>query len=141
MTAPQPSPFSPAVHPEKRRVPASRTLPPEKVRSVAFVVRLRPSERDDLAVLADNHGMALSNFVRHRLLEWSLPRPQRTADEARMYATLSQLSVAMRNAVGNLNGLARAYHSGFPIEADELGRALAEVRAEVETLRRALAGG
>jgi hypothetical protein len=108
---------------------------------VAFVVRLRPSERDDLAVLADNHGMALSNFVRHRLLEWSLPRPQQTPDEARMYATLSQLSVTMRNAVGNLNGLARAYHSGFPVEADELGHILAEVRAEVETLRRALAGG
>ena len=141
MDAPQPAPSSPAVHPEKRRVPPSRRLPAEKVRSVAFVVRLRASERDDLTALADSHGMALSNFVRYRLLEWSLPRPTRTADEARMYAVLSQLSVSMRNAVGNLNGLARAYHSGFPVEADELGHVLAEVRAEVDALRRALAGG
>lgn len=110
-------------------------------RSVPFVVRLRPAERDHLAALADAHGVPLADLVRRRLMEWSLPRPERTAEEARTYGVLSALSVSMRNAVANLNGVAKAWHSGFPVEADELRREIAGVRAEVDALRRALAGG
>lgn len=105
------------------------------------MVRLRPAERDHLAALADAHGVPLADLVRRRLMEWSLPRPERTAEEARTYGVLSALSVSMRNAVANLNGLSKAWHSGFPVEADELRREIAGVRAEVDALRRALAGG
>lgn len=109
-------------------------------RSVPFVVRLRPAERDHLAALAKGHGIPLADLVRRRLFEWQLPRPQVDLQTAQQYAVLHSLSLALRGAVSNLNGLARAYHSGFPVEGAELVESIAMVRSQVDVLRLELAG-
>lgn len=110
-------------------------------RSVPFVLRLRPTERDRLAAQAEDHGIPLADMVRRRLFDWQLPRPQVDLQMARHYAVLHALSVTLRNAVSNLNGLARAYHSGFPLEGAELRESISEVRVQIDQLRLELLGG
>jgi hypothetical protein len=104
-------------------------------------VRLRPSERDWLAVRADAVGVSLADLIRRRILEWEIPQPERSIEDARMYGVLHSLSLSLRNAGSNLSGLARAYHSGFPVEDQELVSVVGELRCQVDALRRALAGG
>jgi O-phosphoseryl-tRNA(Cys) synthetase len=94
-----------------------------------------------LAELAEDHGIPLADLVRRRLFEWQLPRPQVDLQTARQYAVLHDLSVTLRNAVSNLHGLARAYHSGFPVEGQELVQVIAQGRGQVEALGRAFGGG
>ena len=129
------------MNPVSPLLPAAPRRRSGEPRSVSFVVRLRPSERDHLAALAAAHGVHLADLVRRRLLGWELPRPERSLEDAQKYGVLSILSVSLRNTVGNLNGLARAYHSGLPVEGEELLQKVMEVRAQVEAVRRAIAGG
>lgn len=109
-------------------------------RSVPYVVRLRPAERDHLSALAKDKGIPLADLVRRRLFEWQLPRPRVDLQTAQQYAVLHSLSLTLRNAVSNLNGLARAYHSGFPVEGADLVESIAQVRGQVDVLRLQLAG-
>ena len=104
-----------------------------------FVLRLRPSERDRLAAQAEAHGIPLADHIRRRLFEWQLPRPQVDLQTARQYAVLHALSVTLRNAVSNLNGLAHAYHSGLPLEGYDLLESIVGVRAQLDLLRLELA--
>ena len=134
---PDSAPITPLPSAPKR--PSKRA--PAEVRSVPFVVRLRPSERDHLAALADAHGVALADLIRRRLLEWRLPQPERSADDARLYGVLHTLSLSLRNAGTNLSGMAQAWHSGFCVDGESLLAEMKELRAHVDALRRALAGG
>ena len=112
-----------------------------EVRSVAFVIRLRPSERDWLAARADAVGVSLADLSRRRLLEWELPQPERSAEDARLYGVLHSLSLSLRNAGSNVSGMAQAWHSGFHVEGEALIAEMRELRSQVDALRRALAGG
>lgn len=114
---------------------------PQEPRSVPLVVRFRPSERDWLAARADAVGVSLADLIRRRVLEWEIPQPERSAEDARLYGVLHAISLDLRNAGSNLSGLARAYHSGFPLEDTELVSGIGELRSQVDALRRALAGG
>lgn len=112
----------------------------EAPRSVAFVLRLRPSEHEHLGVLARDHGLTQADLIRRRLFDWQLPRPQVDLQMAQQYAVLHTLALSLRNAVSNLNGLARAYHSGLPVEGQELLDVIAQVRGQVDALGREFGG-
>ena len=133
ISAPIP-PLSPAPKRSSKRAPA-------EVRSVTFVVRLRPSERDHLAALADAHGVALADLIRRRLLEWRLPQPERSAEDARLYGVLHTLSLSLRNAGSNISGMAQAWHSGFHVEGESLIAEMTELRSLVDAIRNALVRG
>lgn len=113
---------------------------PQEPRSVPLVVRLRRTERDWLAARADAVGVSLADLIRRRILEWEVPQPERSAEDARLYGVLHSISLSLRNAGSNVSGLARAHHSGFPVADAELVSAMAELRLQVDALRRALAG-
>jgi hypothetical protein len=89
-------------------------------------------------MLAKDHGLTQADLIRRRLFEWQLPRPQVDLQTAQHYAVLHTLALSLRNAVSNLNGLARAYHSGLPVEGQELLDVLAQVRGQVDALGRDL---
>lgn len=131
-------PLPDALPPAPKRATKAK---PQEPRSVPLVVRLRPSERDWLAARADAVGVCLADLIRRRVLDWEIPQPERSAEDARLYGVLHSISLSLRNAGSNVSGLARAYHSGFPVEDAELVPAMAELRSQVDALRRALAGG
>lgn len=128
---PDPPDPTPPTKPSTPRVKRDLQAP----RTVSFVIRLRPSERDQLAAHAASHGLTLAELCRHRLLEWQIPRPSRQVADAKMYGVLSQISVSLRNSSNNLNQLTKAHHLGFPPGMEDVARAMKELQSEVDELR------
>lgn len=102
-----------------------------------LVVQLAPEERAQVAAAAQALGLSLSGYARQTLLGQPTPRTQKAAPPADVQA-LARLLGQLGKVGGNLNQLARTVNQGQSVPADELGAALAEVRAAAERVRQAL---